>query len=187
MSRLSGLTWVLLALLSAAVAGITHIATVLALPWRSADDAFARVSSLVGPGARLTLPPPDATGARLPFRDPAMLTAVCRFDLRGAAFSLATSPFADSFVTIGFHSRHGLAFYGLTVRAGDNSSLELVLGTADPTPDADENGQRGHQVRVTVPEPEGFVTLATPLGDGSERDAADDRLKHFTCGPARTS
>ena len=157
LTRLSAVAWVLLAVLTAAVAGITHVGAVLALPWRSTDDAFARIAALVPPGTRTMLPAPDGSGSRLPFGDPAMLTAVCRFDLRTAPFSLSTSPFGDSFVSVGFHSRHGLAFYGLTVRASDASSLELVLGTADAGRGTDDGPRDLHQVAVTAPEPEGFV------------------------------
>ena len=181
MRRLSPVTWMLLAVLTAAVAGITHIGTVLALPWRSTENAFARVSLLVPPNGRAILPAPDAEGSRLPFRDPAMLTAVCRFDLRRMPFSLAAAPFPDSFVTVGFHSRHGLAFYGLTIRASDASSLDLVLGTAEAGRGGAEQSRDVHEVAVTTPEPEGFVTVSTPLGDGSERSEAEDRLQRFAC------
>lgn len=181
MTRLSPITWMLLAVLTAAVAGLTHIATLLALPWHSPDDAFARVSALVAPDARALLPPPDDAAGRLPFRDPTMLTAVCRFDLAAKPFRVTTAPFADGFVTIGFHSRHGIAFYGLTIQASDASGFDLVLGTGQEGRDADEGGQASRQVTVASPEPEGFVTLSTPIGDGSERADAEERLRHFDC------
>jgi uncharacterized membrane protein len=178
------MTWLLLAVLTLAVAGIVHIGTVLALPWRSSEDAFARIASVVPPDGRALLPSPDGGGSRLPYRDPAMLTAVCRFDLRQTPFSLATSPFSDGFVTVGFHSRHGLAFYGLTVQASDASSLDLVLGMQNAGPSASDEPREGHAVAVTAPEPEGFVTISTPLGDGSERSDAEDRLQRFACRSA---
>lgn len=176
-------TWAVLFVLAVAVAGVTHVTTLLVLPYRSPDDAFARVSALTVAAPRVMLPPPGAAGDSLPFRDPAMLTAVCRFDLRAAAFHVTTSPFAESFVTIGFHSRHGVVFYGLTVQASDGSSLDLALNTGPDDRTAGTEPRDQHQVAVAAPEPEGFVTLSTPLGGGSELDEAEERLKHFGCGP----
>lgn len=176
---LSPAVWTLLAVLVVAIAGVTHAVTVLALPWRSSADAFARVAAVMPPEGRATL---GSDGpASLPFTDPALLTEACRFDLGQKPFRLALSPFADSFVTIGFHSRHGIAFYGLTVRATDATSFDLVLdqkaadhAEAPAEPDA-------HRVTVVAPEADGFVTLATPLGDGSAREAAEERLGKVDC------
>ena len=175
---LSPATWALLAVLVLAIAGITHVASVLALPWRSGTDAFARVAAAVPPGGRATL----GSGMQgMPFSDPAMLTVACRFDLGVKPFRVALSPLADGFLTIGFHARHGTAFYGLTVRAADASAFDLVLGRA--LEDRAEGGaeQDARKVAVVTPEAEGFVTISTPLGDGSERAEAEDRLGKAEC------
>ncbi|MDX7952514.1 hypothetical protein P7D22_15195 [Lichenihabitans sp. Uapishka_5] len=175
--RPSRSTILVLAVLVLAVAGLAHGASLLILPWRSDHDAFARVAALTATTDRATLDPagPDAP----PFADPAMLTAVCRFDLRAKPFRLSLTPLADRFVTIGFHSRHGLAFYGLTVRAADATRFDLVL-TDTPTARSEAEPDAGNVV-VATPEPDGFVTLATPLGEGSNREAAEDRLNGVTC------
>lgn len=175
---LSPATWALLVVLVLAIAGITHVASVLALPWRSGTDAFARVAAVVPAGGRAVL----AAGAQgLPFSDPAMLTVACRFDLAAKPFRLRLSPLADRFLTIGFHARHGIAFYGLTVRAADATAFDLVLGRTPE--DRAEGGteQDTRKVGVMAPEAEGFVTISTPLGDGSERAEAEDRLGKAEC------
>lgn len=176
---LSPAVWSLLAVLVVAIAGITHAVSVLALPWRSSSDAYARVAALMPPDGRGALP---ATQARsLPFADAALLTEACRFDLDAKPFRLALSPFADRFVTIGFHSRHGIAFYGLTVRASDATTFDLVLDRKAPDRAETQAEPDAHKVVVVAPEPEGFVTVATPLGDGSERSAAEERLGKVEC------
>ncbi len=176
---LSPATWALLAILVAAIAGVTHAVSVLALPWRSANDAFTRVAALVQPGERATLG--DPARESLPFSDPALLMDVCRFDLGAKPFRLALSPLADGFVTIGFHSRHGIAFYGLNVRASDATAFDLVVERQGDSETNTPSEQDGHRVIVVAPETEGFVTLATPLGDGTEREAALDRLGKIEC------
>lgn len=175
---LSSVTWVLLAVLVLAIAGIAHVASVLALPWRSGSDAFARVAAVVPPEGRAML---GSGAGGLPFSDPAMLTVACRFDLGAKPFRLALSPIADGFLTIGFHARHGVVFYGLTVRAADATAFDLVLQRmpGDRADDAAE--QDTHKVAVAAPEAEGFVTISTPLGDGSERAEAEDRLTKAEC------
>lgn len=176
---LSPVTWGLLAVLVAAIAGITHAVSVLALPWRSAGDAFSRIAAVTPPGGRASLD--GGAGRTLPFADPALLTDACRFDLGAKPFRLALSPFADGFVTIGFHSRHGTAFYGLTVRASDATAFDLVLERKGADQDGPSAEPDARKVVVIAPEPEGFVTLATPLGEGSERAAAEERLGKVDC------
>lgn len=175
---LSPATWALLAILVLAIAGITHVASVLALPWRSGSDAFARVTAIVPPGGRAML---GSGAAGQPFADPAMLTVACRFDLAAKPFRVSLSPIAGSFLTIGFHARHGVAFYGLTVRAADATAFDLVLGqTPDDRSDAAAE-QDTRKVTVVTPEAEGFVTISTPLGDGSEQAEAEERLGKAEC------
>jgi uncharacterized membrane protein len=177
--RFSGATWAVLLALTLAVGGVTHGAAILLLPWRSHRDAFARVAALGPVGIKLTLPAADAPSDTIPSREPAFITAVCRYDLRAQPFRVSITPFDDGFVTLGFHSRHGLGFYGLTVRAADASRLDLKLVVRDqgqkPGSDVSDHG-----VRVEAPEPEGFVLLATPA-ENSDEAGARDRLAAFQC------
>lgn len=168
-----------LAVLTLAVAGVTHAATVLMLPWQSHRDAFARVAALGPMGTRITVPDAGSAHDPLPFTDPAFVTAVCRYDLKVQPFRIAAAPIEDGFVTLGFHSRHGIAFYGLTRRAGDADPLVLRLvepsGGRPAVADLD-----AHEITIETPEAEGFVSLATPLaGDATE---AHERLARFGCG-----
>ena len=182
---LSPAVLVQLALLTAAVAGISHVMTLLELPSHSRGNAFARIQAVAPLNARLLWSDTAAGQAPLPFRDPAMATAVCRFDLRQAPFQVGISPFDTGFVTIGFHSRRGLAFYGLTVHATDATRLDLVVSDkpeARGDPSDPTAGRANHAVAVVSPEPEGFVVMATPLRDGAGRLEADERLAHIGCG-----
>ncbi|MBE7220838.1 MAG: hypothetical protein INR64_20410 [Caulobacteraceae bacterium] len=110
-----------------------------------------------------------------------MLMVACRFDLGVKPFRVTLSPLADGFLTIGFHARHGTAFYGLTVRAADATAFDLVL---ERTPEDRAQGgaeQDARKVAVVAPEAEGFVTISTPIGDGSERAEAEERLGKAEC------
>jgi uncharacterized membrane protein len=177
--RFSGATWGVLALLALAAAGVTHATAILALPWRSHRDAFARVAALGPIGTRVMLPDPGGPRDTIPFRDPGVLTAACRYDLRERPFRLAIVPFGSGFVTVGFHSRHGLGFYGLTVQAADATRLDLALFSKAAADGAVESAGEG-SIKVEAPEPDGFVTVGTPVEDG-DRAAALDRLDAFQC------
>jgi uncharacterized membrane protein len=177
---LSRAVWGVLIVLALVVAGITHAVAVLALPWRSHRDAFARLAALGPVGARVVLPQAGNPSDPLPFRDPAFAMAACRYDLHSQPFRLSILPFERGFVTLGFHSRHGLAFYGLTVRAADATRLDLVLLSKESgaTPGLDMGA---HAVKIEAPESDGFVLIATPAGN--EVDGADalERLNAFQC------
>ncbi|MCW6507510.1 hypothetical protein [Lichenifustis flavocetrariae] len=179
-----------LVLLTAAVTGISHVVTLLELPSHSRDNAFARIQATVPLDKQVALSNSGSGPASLPFGDPAMATAVCRFDLRQSPFQVAISPFDTGFVTIGFHSRNGLAFYGLTVHAADATRLDLVVSDksearGDPSDSA--TATANHAVAVVSPDPEGFVLMSTPLGDGIGRAEADERLAHIGCGAGSTA
>jgi uncharacterized membrane protein len=177
---LSPVAWALLFLLALAVAGVTHAAALLAIPWRSHRDAFARVAALGPVGTKVLLPEAGTANDSIPFGDPAFVTAVCRYDLGAQPFRLSLSPFATSFVSLGFHSRHGLGFYGLTVQAADATRLDLVLAGRNTAPNAGPDTD-DHAITVEVPEPDGFVVLSTPAGESADHAEALERLNVFQC------
>ena len=179
--------WVLFALGVLAVAGVVHIVTVLALPIRAKDDAFARIAAVVPVNTKVVLRPAAMAEDRLPFRDPAMITAVCRFDLSTAPFRLSIEPFDHGFVSVGVHSRLGVAFYGLNVQSIEQSSIDLLLMTPaqKQVTELQQNDEEpGHDLQLTPPSLEGFITIDTPSGEGGDLTEAEDTLSHVRCASA---
>src|SRR5262245_65761865 len=81
--RLLGtLIWVLAVL---AVAGVTHIGVIFALPGFMGKDSYAWISEMAKPGQLTVLPPAQPEKQLIPFADPAMVKAVCPFDLAQGA------------------------------------------------------------------------------------------------------
>lgn len=162
-----------------AVAGIVHIGTMLAYPRHAGDDAFARVAALVPAEGRTDLPA-AVVQSGLPSRDAAMSDAICRFDLGGGPFQITVEPFASGFLSVGMHSRHGLAFYGLNLRANESRGITLVLMTDEQRTKAegDDDDDPPQDLRITSPERQGFVLIETPAED---RGLSADALAHVKC------
>ena len=182
MSRLAGLIRVVPFVLgTAAVAGVVHIGTIFAYPGRASDDAFSRIAALGPADAKIILP--SASGGRLPSRDPAMLSAACRYDLANGPFRIAVGRLDDGFLSIGMHARHGTPYYGLNLRAAEGGALDLVLMTEGQNADADSDAPP-HQLEVVAPESQGFVVFDTPV-DGPDGGRAV--LDKVVCGATAPS
>ncbi|MDQ6702101.1 MAG: hypothetical protein M3Z96_02820, partial [Pseudomonadota bacterium] len=77
MNRIDRLLAALLWLLSVlAIAGITHIVAIFALPEIAAKDTDVRISELAKPGQLTILPPSRPDKQVMPFADPAMVQSV---------------------------------------------------------------------------------------------------------------
>ena len=160
-----------------AVAGFVHIGTILVYPTRAGDDAFARIAAMAPVGVKTRLDPSMRDG--IPFEDAAMATAVCRFDLVQGPFRVAVAPLAEDFLSIGIHSRHGTAFYGLNVHAGEGVPITIVIMTDAQRAGAEEGGlaaDAAQDLRIVAPEPKGFVVLQAPSGGPSGGSEALDRV-----------
>lgn len=176
------IAWVPFLLGFVAVAAIAHIGTILAYPRHARNDAFERIAALVPAEGKTDLPAAVVRNG-LPSRDAAMADSICRFDLGRGPYQITIEPFAAGFLSVGMHSRHGLAFYGLNLHANESRAIRLVLMTdaqrtkIEADDDEDEPSQ---DLRVTAPERQGFVLVEAPSAD---RVTSVDTLAHVACQP----
>ncbi len=152
------------------VAGVVHIVSLLTMPRVAPEDAFARVEAS-GPEAVVRVLPrpapqrgagPEKAGDPLPGRDPAVATAICRYDLAAGPMRISAALGGQAFVALSLHSRTGVVFYGLNDRAGNDGRLELVVMTPaqlDAAKARDSEDSPVRDVRVVAPEPRGFVSF----------------------------
>ena len=99
---------------------------------------------------------------------------------------VSIGPFDRGFLSIGFHSRHGVAFYGLTIRSADATALDLVLQPPEfepPDTSEDAEAEPNRDILVKAPEPEGFLTVQTPVEDGADAGTVADILTQVRCAP----
>ena len=161
-----------------AVAGLVHFGTILAYPNEIEDDAFSRVVALSSVGTKTDLPANRRT--RLPFRDAAMATVVCRFDLGNGPFRIVAPAFDRGFLSFGFYDRRDLAFSGLNLHDNAGGTTTLVLLTEDQKTArdaAEANGDDDASLSIVAPGRQGFALIEAPFDARAALDAV-------TCQPA---
>ena len=121
----------------------------------------------------------------LPFADPAVAMAFCRYDLASGPIRV-TAPAGRAFSSISFHTRRGLVFYALTDKAATHGVIEAVLGT--PTGSSalaahDDEEDPSHDLRVAAPAREGYVVIRVFSEFPSLYPEAEAEAKRLTCKP----
>lgn len=178
---LAALLWLLGVL---AIAGIIHIAAIFILPGYTAKGAYARLLSLAKPGQLTVLPPPGPDKQFIPFADPAMVQAVCPYDLSQGPLRLHADVEGDRLLTLSFRTPAGQVFYSMTDLAAQQGKIDIVVLTpaqleiVEADDDEDDPSQ---DLRLIAPEQQGFVFVNTLAAYPSERADAEERIKAVTC------
>jgi uncharacterized membrane protein len=181
--RLFGtLIWVLAVL---AVAGVTHIVAILALPAFAGKDTYAWVAATAKP-QQLAMQPIAQPGKQLvPFADPAIVQAVCPFDLSHGGLRLHADVEGDGFLALSFHTPNGKLFYALSDSAAHEGRMDIVVLTAQQLEavEADDDEENPSQdLRLLAPTSRGFVFINTLAALPGEREEAEQRFKSVSCG-----
>ncbi len=190
--------FILATLCGLVLAGLVHVATVLAIPYLAAGDALARsratlandTSVLVhaaetgGPAEAGPAQPAAAVPAEgwLPPQDPAVAVGVCAYDLDDGPVRITaeTGPLIE---TIALHGRSG-AYYAITDQAAVRGTVELVIMTrrqfdeALATADEDE---RNRDVRIIAPSRQGFVSVRVLAALPSQQAQANEAARSVSC------
>lgn len=170
------------------LAGIVHIATVLAIPHLAEQDALTRAQAsenLDHPLRIYTLAtgenpaPPEAW---LPIPDPSVAVGVCAYDLSEGPMRVAarTGPLI---LSLAVHARRG-SFYAVTDQAAVRGALDLVILTRAQYDEAlanDDENEPSRDVRIVAPEPKGFVVVRVVAGLPSQRPAANEAVQAVSC------
>ena len=142
------------------VAGIVHLGSVLLVPRLATETAFVRLSSAGRAASVVALPPASGAQSPVPFRDAALSSAVCRYDLSAGPVRVTAAVVDGDFTAVSFHSRAGRPFYGLTETSAVDGKIEVLLVTAAQLARieaADSGDEPIRDVRIAAPEDEGFV------------------------------
>src|SRR3984893_1331069 len=184
---LAALLWLLGVL---AIAGITHIVAVFALPEIAAKDTFARISELAKPGRLTILPPSRPDKQVMPFADPAMVQSVCPFDLSQGGLRLHADVEGGRLLTFSFRTSAGQVFYSMSDLAAQQGKIDVVVLTpaqleiAEANDDEDDPSQ---DLRLIAPETKGFVIISAFAAYQSERAEAEERVKSVACTVEQTA
>ncbi len=166
------------------LAAIVHLASILSLPRRSEHGAYARVSTLVGRVPLKTVALPSNANTSFPYRDPALATAFCVYNLAVAPTRISVDVGGADFVAVSFHSRDGVTFYGLTNRSASNKTVSMTLMTPQQLALAvtrDTGDEAITELRVAAPEPEGFVQVDALATAPSAMAGAEASAQKLSC------
>lgn len=110
--------------------GVVHLVSVLALPHVATKDAYSRLLPVTALNTVTQLPAAEPSNALIPFQDPALATAVCRYDLSSGSVKL-TVPVSQAYTSVSFYTRNEVAYYAINDRSAGRRIIELDLMTPE--------------------------------------------------------
>ncbi|MDQ0394552.1 DUF1254 domain-containing protein [Labrys monachus] len=159
-----------------------HLITIIVLPGLGARSGFQRAAA-VAPLGRFVVLTADKTP--LPYPDPGVVTALCRYDLAAGAVRLHV-PGGMSFVSVSLYTPDGLAYYSLTDRAAAGDAIDLTLFT--PALLAETRSREGADtpgsLRVEAPQGNGMVSLRALVTEPGRLPEVERQLETATCATA---
>jgi uncharacterized membrane protein len=176
--------WILVIIGGLLLGGVVHLASVLVLPRTASHDAYARLLPLAPLNTVTLLPPPSPGNAIIPFMDPAFTAAVCRYDLSAGPLKFA-APVSQSYTSVSFYTRNGVAYYAINDRAAGRRVIELDLMTTrqrEQLPD-EEDVTAADRLIVESPSQTGLIVIRALGTEPSLALAAQRALRGVKCQP----
>lgn len=166
------------------IAALVHIVSVFALPELAQKDAYSRLSALTQPGELSLLPQPLPGQEYAPFEDPALVQAVCLYDLDLGPLELSADVVADQLMTFSFRTRTGRVFYSMTDKAASHGKIDVLVLTAkqlEAVEADDDDEELPQELRLTAPEKKGFVLVNALAAFPSDRANVEALVKSMSC------
>ena len=140
--------------------GVVHLVSVLALPRIASEDAYSRLTPITKLNAVTQLPVADPSDTLMPYLDPALAVAVCRYDLSTGPIKLSV-PVSQAYTSVSFYTRSDLAYYAINDRSAGKKVIELDLMT-DAQHEAlpeDEDVTAADRLIIDSPSTTGLIVL----------------------------
>lgn len=179
----SGTQAVLATLCALVLAGIVHLAAVLAIPWLTEVDAFSRLRSTIAADRSELVAAPGNSATWLPYPDPDTALATCAYNLDEGPVRVSARTGA-LFQSLSFHARGGGVFFAITDRAAVRNALDLVVMTRHQLDEAlanEDPEDPSRDVRIVAPNREGLVVVRVLAAFASQREEATEVAKSVSC------
>ncbi len=166
----------------AAVALLTHLAVIWAIPYAiMAALSAAAPAEGRGPGVAYFPPMTDHTQRRVVMPSPDLLYATCSFDVRQQALRIQADPRLPGYWSITLYAANSDNFFVLNDRKAAGVPVDLVLiGPDTPEPAAVPAGAR----LVRAPGGRGLLLMRVLVSDdAAEREAAEVGRRTLRCTP----
>ena len=180
--RLSG--WLMTLAGAAMIAALVHIVAILIIPLYATRDAFARLSELGAVHQTILLPQAAPQQRLIPYGDPAVASAFCRFDLADGPVRVKAPTDPSGFVSLSFHTRRGAIFYALTDKAATHGALEALVVTEDQLralQAKDDEDTPVQDLRILSTTKAGFVLMRSLSEEPSLYPRAEGAVKSLSC------
>lgn len=162
--------------------GIIHIAIILLVPSYSTRDAWTAVGRFGDDNQFHSLPRAEPGTEALPYLDPGMAHAVCRFSLgKGPVRMLASLP--DTFWSLAVFDRRGRNIYSLNDRSAENSALDLLVANSVQVAELKQEPRQDLESSIIIENPgnSGFALLRVFVPDPTLAEQATDALSKAEC------
>ena len=163
------------------IAGLSHIISVFALPRLAKDDVFSRLGHDLPIHAMTVLDP--QLSKTLPFFDPSISVAVCRYDLSDGPVRLRAR-LSDSFLAIVLADFGRGVYSSVSDRAATGGSLDVVIATQtqlDKIAALEAKEDAIEEIRIASPRPLGLAILKVVVDLPSARETAETVLREARC------
>jgi len=171
-----------LALLALIVAGIVHLASILAMPYLAPRDGMTRLAGLVSEN-RMSLLPDDEVRRLLPFADPSVAMAGCAYALdRGPVRVRLRTGSAP--VGLVFLRKGAGVFHSLSDKAAVQGGLDVVLATPAQMAiirDRDTDDDPVQEIRISSSDERGLVVVRALVPVPSMRAEVERLLSAASC------
>lgn len=140
--------------------GIVHLVSVLALPLIANEDAYSRLKPLAKVDTVTQLAEAAPNNKLMPYMDPALALAVCRYDLSNGPIKLKV-PVSQDYTSVSFYTRSDVAYYAINDRSAGKKVIVLDLMTEaqhDALPQ-DENITAADRLIVDSPTETGLIVM----------------------------
>jgi uncharacterized membrane protein len=165
------------------LAGIVHLATVLAIPHLAEKDAFSRLRATLSTDRSEIVAAPGDQGTWLPYPDPGVALSTCAYTLDEGPVRVSARTGA-LFQSLSLHARTGGVFFAITDRAAIRGALDLVVMTRRQLDEAlasEDPDEPSRDVRIVSPAREGLVVVRVLAIFPSQRSEATEAAKAVSC------
>ena len=173
---------------TALVGAMVHVVSVLLLPSLAQDSAVMRLGRGGAINQMEVLQPGGGSAHEVPFADPFMQMAICRFDLGTEPVRLRIFT-GDFFMSLLVMADTGRIQLGLTDKAASRRQLDVVLATPAQIrqlESQDLEDEPVQELRLRMNQPRGLVVVKALRPLASDGEAVTALLERARCEPLRS-
>jgi uncharacterized membrane protein len=168
-------------------AGIVHICATLAVPYLAVSSAYPRLAGQLRLHEMVVAPPATPATALLPYQQPDMVLALCRYDA-GRQPVVIRAVLPDGGWTLGLYAENGDNFYVIPGQDARRTDVHVVLiASGDPpVPPAGLRGAEANLAQIQLPAPTGIMIIRAPLRGEAYPASVRAQLASASCAPIRS-